>query len=148
MALSDQDELIETIKKLMGASFDKVSDDGFQQSSSQAEAELMWSYPVEDARKCYWLVERTRRHVMYVLMVESAHKFQYKQIHLEHRFKHYIQLIENLDILFAKAIEDFPELFEELLDAQSLGAGVLGIMINPGYIYDALGRDITYLDED
>lgn len=80
-------------------------------------------------------------------MVESAHKFQYKQIHLEHRFKHYIQLIENLDMLFAKAIEEFPELFEELLDAQSLGAGVLGIYMGPGYIYDQLGRDLTYLGD-
>lgn len=147
MALLDQDELIDSVKNLMGSSFDKVSDIGFEQACSQAEDELGWSYPLTDARKCYWLVERSRRHVMYVLMVESAAKFQYKQIHLEHRFKHYIQLMEKMDADFAKAVDDFPELFEELLDAQSIGAGVLGIYMNSGYIYDALGRDLTYLEK-
>jgi len=139
MSLLDQDELLEAVKNLMGGSLDRVSDIGFIQSAGQAEAELGWGYPLTDDRKCYWLVERTRRHVIYVLMVESAHKFQYKQIHLEHRFKHYIQMIEQMDISFLKAIDDFPELFVDI--------GVyddFAYYLDPGFVYDSLGRDITY----
>ena len=147
MAVASREELIQAVKTLMGASFDKVSDEGFNQACMNAEAELGWTYPISDARKSYWMVERAKRHVVYILMVESAHKFQYKQIHIEHRFKHYIQLIERMDQEFAQAIEDFPELFDEMLTS-GLGVGVLGIYNGPGYIYDELGRDLTYLDRE
>jgi len=142
MPLGDQDELIISVQTLMGGSSSKLSGDGFISAAGQAEAELGWSYPLSDARKCYWLVERARRHGIYVLMVESAHKFQFKQIHLEHRFKHYIQLVENLDIAFVKALEDFPELFD-MIDG---GYDDFATMINPGFVYDSLGRDITYVE--
>ena len=141
MAISDQEELIEIVKTLMGDSFDRVSDQGFISATTQAEMELGWSYPLADARKCFWLVERARRFTVYVLMVESAHKFQYKQIHLEHRFKHYIQLIEQMDAAFYKALEDFPELFDQIDGSYSDFA----FYISPGFVYDSLGRDLTYI---
>lgn len=141
MAIADQEELIEFTKNLMGDSFDKVSDSGFEQAATQTEAELGWTYVLVDARKCYWLVERMRRHVMYILMVESAHKFQYKQIHLEHRYKHYIQLIENMDGAFLQALEDFPELFDGIEGGYENFADYL----TPGFVYDSLGRDWTYV---
>lgn len=140
MSLLDQDELLDAVKNLMGGSFDRVSDRGFEQAAGQAEAELMWSYPLEDARKCFWLVERTRRHVVYVLMVEAAHKFQYKQIHLEHRFKHYIQMIEQMDVSFLQGMEDFPDLFLDMGTYSDFA-----YYLNPGFVYDSLGRDLTYL---
>lgn len=141
MAIADQDELIEFTQNLMGDSSDKVSTAGFEQAAIQAEAELGWSFPLDDARKCYWLVERNRRHVIYVLMVESAHKFQYKQIHLEHRFKHYIQLVEKMDASFVQALEDNPELFDMIEGGYENFADY----IRPGFVYDSLGQDLTYL---
>jgi hypothetical protein len=140
MAIADQDELIETVQVLLGDSYDKISGDGYEKACVQAETELGWTFPLADARKCYWLVERARRHTIYVLMVESAHKFQYKQIHLEHRFNHYIKLVERMDAEFVKALEDFPELF----DGIDGGYDDFAYYINPGFVYNSLGRDITY----
>lgn len=58
------------------------------------------------------MVERTKRHAIQILLIESASKFQYKQIYLQHRFQNYLKLIQLLDGLFEKAIEDYPLLFD------------------------------------
>ena len=142
MAITDLDELVETVQTLMGTSFEKVTEPGYETAASQAQSELGWTVPLEDTQKCYWLIERARRHTIYILMVESAYKFQYKQIHLEHRFKHYIQLIQQLDTAFYKAMELFPELFDGMEGTFSDFA----FFIDPGFVYDTLGRDITYTE--
>lgn len=139
MAIDTRETLIATTKSLMGGSFDKVSDSGYEQSAIQSEIELSATYPITDSILSYWAVERTRRHVIYVLMVESAHKFQYKQIHLEHRFKHYIQLIEKMDHEWLEAMEDNPDLFGSSYSDFSY-------YLQTGFVYDALGRDITYIE--
>lgn len=139
--ITDREELVLFSQNLMGGSSTKVSDDGFEEAAKQTEKELRFAYPVTDSTKSFWMVERMRRHLLYILMVESAHKFQYKQIHIEHRFKHYIQLIEKCDRDFLKAADDFPELFE---------TGTwddFAYYLGPGFVYDSLGRDITYTEE-
>lgn len=141
MAIDSQATLITNTQNLMGGSFDKVSDAGFLQAAAQAEIELSIStYPVTNSVICYWAVERMRRHVIYILLVESAHKFQYKQIHIEHRFKHYIQLIEKMDQEWLDAMEDNPDLFGGVYDN-------FAYYLETGFVYDALGRDITYDNE-
>ena len=110
--ISNIDELVSIIQKLMGASYNTVSDEGFEQACRQALAELEWSLPCTDSKKGYWITERARRHVIYVLLVESAHKFRFKEIHLHNRFKHYHALIQMMDDQIANAIEDNPELFD------------------------------------
>jgi|LGVF01.1.fsa_nt_gb hypothetical protein len=140
MAIADQAALIVATKNLMGDSFDKVTDPGFVGAASQTELELPWPYPITVATKEFWMVERCRRHTIYVLMVESAHKFQYRLIHLEHRFKNYIQLIKNMDETFYKAMEDDPNgVFDDIGAAFSDFA----YLITSGFIYDSLGRDAS-----
>ena len=139
MPIRNQDDLIDYTKNLMGGSSDRVTTDGYEHAANQTEKELSLVYPIEDDTISYWAVERMRRHSMYILMVESAHKFQYKQIHLEHRFKHYIQLIEKMDKEWLAAMEDNPELFGTTWESFS-------DYLSPGFVYDALGRDITYVD--
>lgn len=144
MSIADQATLIVNVKKLIGDSFDKVSADGFTQAAAQTESELQWSYPITVSSKEFWMVERCRRHVMYILMVESAHKFKYKLIHLEHRFRNYIKLIENMDESFYKAIEnDQDGTFDNLGGSFSNFA----YLITSGFIYDSLGRDCSHLNE-
>lgn len=138
--ITDRDELISFTTNLLGGSSTKVSEDGLTQAASQTELELKFTYPVSDDTESYWMVERMRRHLLYILMVESAHKFQYKQIHLEHRFRNYIQLIEKADADFLKAAEDFPDLFD-------LGTYEnFAYYLSPGFVYDELGRDLTYME--
>jgi len=144
MAIANQAALIVTVKNLMGTSYDKISDNGFIGAATQTEIELQWSYPISVTGQEFWMVERCRRHAIYILMVESADKFQYKLIHLEHRFKNYIQLLENMDALFYKAIEDDPmDIFEDIGGSFS----DFGYLITSGFIYDSLGRDCTYINE-
>ena len=137
MSIDTRETLVQNTKDIMGGSFDKVSDAGYTQASFQTELELSLTYPVTDTIMSYWAVERLRRHVIYVLMVEAAHKFQYKQIHLEHRYKHYIQLIEKMDREWLEAMDDNPDLFGSVYSDFSF-------YLSPGFVYSKLGEDITY----
>jgi len=138
MALENEEELVSFVKDTMGASYEKVTDDGFKRASSQAQAELHWSLPLNDSFKEYWLVERTKRFVTNILLFESAHKFQYKKISLQHRFAQYIQLIKLMDDEFKAALEDNPDVFD---------TGVwpnLAFYLTNGFQYDTDGEDLTY----
>jgi len=138
MSILTQDDLIDLTQQLMGGSSDKVSIEGYETAAGQAEKELTITYPITDDVVSYWAVERVRRHATYILMVEAANKFQYKQIHLEHRFKHYIQLIEKMDQEWLEAMVDNPDLFGSTYSDFSF-------YLETGFVYDALGRDVTYL---
>ena len=138
MALTDEAALIEFVKDTMGASYAKVSDDGFKRAVTQAQAELHWALPLSDSFKEFWLVERTKRYITYILLFESAHKFQYKKISLQHRFNHYKQLLELMDNEFLKALEDNPELFDTGTWPN------LSFYLTNGFQYDNDGTDLTY----
>lgn len=136
MSLPDEQTLVKFVKDTMGASYEKVGDDGFKSAVMQASQELRWTLPLNDPKKEFWMVERTKRYVMYILLIESAHKFQYKKISLQHRFQQYIQLIKMMDAQFLKAIEDNPELFD---------TGTYTILcsyLSSGFAYDDLGHEL------
>ena len=88
--ITNRTDLISFTTNLLGASSDKVSIAGFTQAASQTELELKFVYPVTDERKSYWMVERMRRHLLYILMVESAHKFllHFEEITANYRLSH------------------------------------------------------------
>ena len=140
MALTTEAELITFVKDTMGASYEKVSDDGFKRAVSQAQAELHWLLPLTDSFKEFWLVERTKRFVTYILLFESAHKFQYKKISLQHRFAHYMQLLKMMDDSFKEALENNPDLFDTSVWPN------LTFYLTNGFQYDVDGEDLTYLE--
>ena len=138
MALVDEQELVAFVKDMMGASYEKVSDDGFKRAVTQAQSELNWSLPLSDSFKEYWMVERTKRYVTHILLFESAHKFQYKKISLQHRFKHYKELLELMDEDFKAAIESNPEKFDT-----STGTMLCSYLTN-GFQYNMDGSEPSY----
>jgi len=138
MALTSNDEIVELIKTLVGATYDKVSDEGFEQAAQRAQDELKWSVPESDATKCYWIIERARRHLLYILLVESAHKFRFKEIHLHNRFAQYYKLLEFMDKEFLRAIEENATLFD------TGTYGHFGSYLTNGFVYDFYGNDHTY----
>lgn len=140
MPFDAPDDLIDAAKNFMGGSAERVSDEGFDQAAAQAQVEVGFTYPIPDGIDSYWALERIRRHAIYILMVESAHKFQYKQIHIEHRFKHYIQLIDKMDKEWAQAMDDNPEKYGSTYSQ-------FCHFLDAGFVYNALGTDITYLDD-
>lgn len=144
MAIADQAALITETKTLTGGSFDKISDPGWTRVATQTELELGWAYVITDYNKEYWMVERCRRHAMYLLMVESANKFQYKKAYLQHKFQNYIQLIKQMDAEFEQAVEDDPhDIFGDIGASFSDFASY----ITTGFGTDNLGRDTTYIND-
>lgn len=132
--LSNVDELLDKVRILMGTSYDKVSDDGLYAAAEQALTELNWTLPETDNGKCFWIIERTKRFVISILLTESAHKFKYKQINLDQRFTHYFKLIELMDKQFVKSVSEDTTIFD---------IGTLGFIaeyIDSGFTYNAVGE--------
>lgn len=141
MSILSTIELVVIIKELVGATYDKVSAPGFTLAAERAQQELSWTIPVADSKKEYWIVERSRRHLVYILLVESAHKFRFKEIHLHNRFAHYFKLLTLMDKEFEKAMDANPSFFE--VD-EGVGSSLF-TYITPGFTYDWTGVDLTYM---
>ncbi len=111
MPISSVDDFIEGIKLRMGGNASNVSDEGLAVAAETALNELGWSIPVDHPLKIFWTYQRGVRHSVYILMIESAHKFRYKEIFLQNRFAHYKAMVDDMDRIFEKAKEENPELF-------------------------------------
>lgn len=146
MAIANLDALLEQVEPLMGTAWTLVDLAGREQAAQQALDELGWALPVTDSRQGYWTIERTKRQMLYILLIQHAERFRYKQIHLQQRFDNYLRLITQADELFAKAIEnDLSGLFPLDMDLDQFAK--YGFLYNPaGFVYDQLGRDLTYVD--
>jgi len=140
-------ELKSRMGPLMGSAWTSLSSDAQDQAAQQAMDELGWDFEVTHPKRAYWTIERTKRHALYVTVIVQAERFKYKQISLQQKFDNYFKLIANMDVLFAKAVEnDIDGVFPvEMVDGESFA--VNGFMMNPaGFIYDQLGRDLTYAE--
>lgn len=138
--IEDTDDLLEQVHRAMGVAYDLLTTDGANQAAETMLNELRWTLPQSDQTQCYWMIERTRRHALYTIVIEQAHKFHYKQINLQQRFDHYFKLIESADKSFNTFIDANPSLFPNSGDNSMAG----GFYIPAGFVYDQLGRDLTY----
>ncbi|MCK5862449.1 MAG: hypothetical protein KAH38_08180 [Candidatus Hydrogenedentes bacterium] len=123
-----------------------LEDVDYTNAVSDALRETGWSFDLSNGFQEYWAKQRAKRHLFFYLMSESAHKFKYEQINLQHRFDHYSSLIATMDDLFKEALEEHPE---EFLDALGLGdsntlAGIMGTKVDAGFQYNGAGEDTTY----
>jgi len=84
--------------------------------------------------------------MLYTLVIQQAHKFRYKQIHLQQRFDQYFKLISKLDEAFAKALEEDISLFPPTINLGEF-AEYINMYVPAGFVYDQLGQDLTYLTE-
>jgi len=147
MAILDKPDLLNQVQPLMGTTWNLVDLTGRDQAAEQALAELAWPLPVTVDKKGYWILERAKRHMLYILLIQHAERFRYKQIHLQQRFDNYLRMITAADEAFAAAVEsDISGLFPPDFGDLSLFAKY-GFFYNPaGFVYDQLGRDLTYVD--
>ena len=141
MPISSKDDFIEGIGLRMGGNSVTLTSDGFDVAADTALNELGWSVPIDHPLKVFWAYQRGVRHSVYILMVESAHKFRYKEIFLQNRFSHYKSMIDDMDKAFDKAKEDNPELFADsvYIDDQSIASSLSFYIPNLGD-FDTLGR--------
>lgn len=141
--INTADELIESAQKLLGKSSSNITDDGYSLGAESAMAELGWEYPISHPFKVMWAKNRCARHCLLILKIESAHKFRYKDIHLQNRFSHYDSLIKQMDLDFEKAKEEYPEMFPAVIDmSEEMLSSSMSYYIPNLPDYDDLGRPI------
>jgi len=121
-----------------------LDSEDYVNACSDASRETGWAFPVTVDYKIYWIKERAKRAIFFYLLSESAHKFKYKQINLQHRFEHYKALIAYMDDQFIKAQEERPDQFADVSSFK-----MFGTKIDAGFQYEQeTGRDTTYGDDN
>ncbi|MDY6863880.1 MAG: hypothetical protein SV062_12945 [Thermodesulfobacteriota bacterium] len=138
-----KEELITLLEQeVKGLTSYLVSDD-YNNACDDSSRETGWGFPVSGDFKIFWIKQRAKRHLFFYLFTESAHKFKFEQINLQHRFDHYKEIIKDMDISFVEIQESRPEEF-----AQVSSYKMFGHKIDAGFQYESqTGRDYTY-DED
>lgn len=137
MAIADLTDFTDQVSIELGGLASKVAVDAFESASNKVYDEVRWLYPISDPFKSYWYLERGKRHLIQIFLIESAHKFKYKQIHLNQRFDHYLLLIKKMDEDFLRAIEENPEVFPT-----PAGGVPFPDYIANTFTYDFLGRNL------
>jgi hypothetical protein len=108
-----------------------------------ATAETGYAVPNTNTTQTYWLVQRTKRHLIYALWIAYAPKFKLKQLSLDQKFTHLGELVKIMDAEFEKAKED--PTFGTTASVWEL----FGTKIDAGFMNDPLtGEDLTYTDDN
>lgn len=134
-----KDELIALVKQEVKGLTSYLEDEDYSNAADDASRETGWSFPVSGNFKELWIKQRAKRHLFFYLYSESAHKFKYKQINLQHRFDHYKELIKQMDDAYVIVIQERPDLFAGVSISH-----LFGTKVDAGFAYDSTGRDITY----
>ncbi len=138
-----RDELITKLQqevKGLTSSLDYVD---YENAVSAAERDTGWSLPQTASFNIKWLIDRSKRHLFFYLLSESASKFRFKAIYLQHKFEHYRALVSDMDKRFVEAQVEFAFEFAGVPAYE-----MAGTKIDAGFSYEPLtGRDTTY-DED
>ena len=112
----------------------------YENAINAAERDTGWSMPQSTNFKVKWLMDRSKRHLFFFLMSESAAKFRFKAIHLQHKFEHYRLVIADMDKRFTEAQAEFAFEFADVSSYE-----LAGTKIDAGFSYEPLtGRDTTY----
>jgi len=111
----------------------------YTNACNDASRETGWSFPTTTDFRTLWMKERAKRHIFFYLLTQSAHKFKYQQVNLQHRFDHYERLIKYMDNAFLTAMENS---IEEWAGVSAFK--IFGTKVDAGFAYDDVGKDITY----
>ena len=143
------DDLVEKLTEEFKNSSTYLVDVDYENAIADAGRETGWDMPASTSFREYWVKERSKRHLFFYLMTESAHKLKEKQINLQHRFAPYSSLIKIMDDRFKDIMEDRPD---EFLDATGLTSddvvGMFGSKVDAGFSYSLAGEDTTYSDDN
>lgn len=137
MSLSNVEALKNRISVSLSDLTNNLGSEALFFAAEQAVNELNITFPISSGTIQMWATLRGKRHALDLLRTAAAYKFQYKQIHLEHRFKQLSAQIEQMDKEFEEAKKTEPELF-----GLSVTDG-FGVYLGNGFVYDQYGNDIT-----
>lgn len=139
--MTKQELILKLEKEVKGLHQYLVKED-YENAADDAINEFELSFPVSEQLLVYWVKRRAKRHLFFYLLTESAHKFKFEQINLQHRFDHYSKIVELEDKSFSEFMEERPDLFAGVDSFK-----MFGTKVDAGFAYDSIGRDITY-DKD
>jgi len=138
-----RDDLIEvTTREIKGLSSKLVTDD-YEDAVDEALRETGWTLPSTDDFQIRWLKKRTKRHLIYALLYESASKFKFEQINSQMKFDHYEKLVEREDQAFERVQKSEPYQFACVASYKMFGS-----KIDAGFAYDEAGQDLTYEEDN
>ncbi len=138
--MTTKSEMIILLKQEVKGLDSFLVDDDYSNATDDAARETGWTFPVTGDTKIYWQKKRAKRNLHFYLASESAHKFKYKQISLQHRFEHHWKIVEDMDRRWTDAQES---LLVELSGAAT--HELFGTKVDAGFAYqDQTGEDITY----
>lgn len=137
MSLSNIGALRDRISISLSDLANNLGSEALYFAAEQAVNEMNLTFPISSGTKQMWAVSRGKRHALDLLRTAAAYKFQYKQIHLEHRFKQLSAQIEQMDKDFEEAKKTEPELF-----GLEMKNG-FGVYLGNGFVYDQYGNDIS-----
>jgi hypothetical protein len=117
----------------------KLVSQDYKNAIDDTTRETGWSLPVSGNEKEFWFKRRAKRHLFYMLLTESAHKFKFESINLQQRFEHYRVLIRDED----REWVNWSEANVHLL-AGANARELFGTVVHGGFQYDMIGQDTTY----
>ena len=140
-------ELLDLLSYEMSGLATDLNHEDYFNGISAAERETGYTLPQTTNFRIELLRKRSTRHILYTLVLGASRKFRAEGFHLDQRFKHYHQLIKDLDAEYKQTIEDHPEEFT-LTSVSDEAAKLFGSLIDAGFSSDSLGRDTTYSDDN
>lgn len=136
-------ELIDAVKIGIKGLTSYLEDDDYDEAVADAERETGFTMPVTSNFQILWMKRRTQRHLLSILLYDSARKFRAETFFINQRFEHYDKLMEREDKAFAEA--QVTDAFEF---AGVSAFKVFGTKIEAGFQYDDVGRETTYTDDN
>lgn len=138
------DELLSALRLHLKGLAELFDDPMLSEALSSAIKELGWTVPTTSSFQQYWLLERAKRACVSMMCLDTAYAFKFKQINLQHRFDHFIELIKEMDKQFELAKKEHPD---EFVDDASIAAmtateriSSFGDYHGAGFAYDVAGR--------
>jgi hypothetical protein len=145
MALT-KSELYILVDVELGELADSLTQEEINRAIDKGMIELGYDYPVAGLKQM-WAVNRSKRHAIEILLLTASEDFKFNKLELQQPFEHLKYLVSYYDEQFILAQESQPELFPNTglgIDPETM----FGTYITNGFVYDASGNDITYLQED
>jgi len=136
-------EVIEKVRQELLGLEDNFEPQDYDNAVASAQAETGWTIPVATGFKELCIIDRIKRHLIYMLFFSNAEKFRVKDYLLQQRFEHYQTLLRLMDNTYERWKTQHPTDFASV-DAFR----IFGTKVDAGFSYDEVGRDTTYSSDN
>lgn len=141
-----RDDLNTALARQLKGIYSEFTSDEITEAVDAVLRETGWSFPLSGTFKEFWGVKRSVANCLSLLLNQSAHKFKFKHINLQHRWEHYHAMLKLENEEWAQAKLDNPEQFPVETSADSYL--YFGSKIDAGFAYDDVGHDVTHYEDN